>query len=92
MSSPEEPPGLPVSTPNETAAQKRNRPDDEEQPQKLMRRRIACKRCRGRKVKCDNVRPACGNCRDSGRECVYVDSGREKSPYVDLRIGCNWIY
>ncbi|OBT72838.1 hypothetical protein VF21_08307 [Pseudogymnoascus sp. 05NY08] len=83
MSSPEEPPGLPTPTSNENS-RKHNRPDDDEQPQKVQRRRIACQRCRGRKVKCDNVRPSCGSCVESGRECVYVDGGREKSPETSI--------
>ncbi|OBT86994.1 hypothetical protein VE02_04598 [Pseudogymnoascus sp. 03VT05] len=83
MSSPEEPPGLPTPTSNENS-RKHNRPDDDEQPQKVQRRRIACQRCRGRKVKCDNVRPSCGSCVESGKQCVYVDGGREKSPEASI--------
>lgn len=79
MSSPDLP-GLPP-TPNDSS-RKHGRPDEDEQPQKLQRRRIACQRCRGRKVKCDNSRPSCGSCVESGRECIYFDSGREKSPCV----------
>ncbi|KFY47771.1 hypothetical protein V496_10463 [Pseudogymnoascus sp. VKM F-4515 (FW-2607)] len=81
MSSPDLP-GLPP-TPNDSS-RKHGRPDEDEQPQKLQRRRIACQRCRGRKVKCDNSRPSCGSCVESGRECVYFDSGREKSPEASI--------
>lgn len=76
VSSPD--PSLPISN---ATSRKRNRPDDDH-PQKLLRRRIACQRCRARKVKCDNVRPCCGFCDDSGRQCVYVDTGKEKPLYV----------
>ena len=31
----------------------------------------ACLVCRGRKTKCDNQRPQCGFCKQTGAECVY---------------------
>ncbi|KFX97854.1 hypothetical protein O988_04642, partial [Pseudogymnoascus sp. VKM F-3808] len=90
MSSPELP-TLPTTTPTSTStSRKHNRPDESPgdreggAPQKLLRRRIACQRCRGRKVKCDNGRPSCGSCVESGRQCIYVDNGREKSPEVAI--------
>lgn len=92
MSSPEDLPRLPTPTTSSETSRKHNRPDDDEQPQKLLRRRIACTRCRGRKVKCDNVRPSCGSCVESGRQCVYVDNGREKSPCVVYNFYFVWIY
>lgn len=77
MSSPDIP-SLPMS---DATSRKHNRPEAGH-PQRLLRRRIACQRCRARKIKCDNVRPLCGSCVDSGRQCIYVDTGREELPYV----------
>ena len=34
-------------------------------------RRIACKLCRDRKVRCDGEQPACDRCRRAGEACVY---------------------
>src|SRR4051794_10371284 len=31
----------------------------------------ACQKCRVRRTKCDNVRPACTACLDLGAECIY---------------------
>ncbi|KAF5004257.1 hypothetical protein FDECE_9234 [Fusarium decemcellulare] len=36
-------------------------------------RSTGCQRCRARKVKCDEVRPACGNCVKYGAECPGYD-------------------
>lgn len=33
----------------------------------------ACQKCRVRRTKCDNVRPACTACLDLGAECVYSE-------------------
>lgn len=38
---------------------------------KTPRTRSGCLCCRQRKVKCDEQRPQCRRCRDSGRTCVY---------------------
>ena len=43
------------------------------QPGRIPRRKAACQQCRARKVKCDNVRPMCGNCQLDGSGCIYVD-------------------
>ncbi|KAL2807723.1 hypothetical protein BJX63DRAFT_436775 [Aspergillus granulosus] len=34
-------------------------------------RRIACKLCRDRKVRCDGGQPACNRCRRAGESCIY---------------------
>lgn len=52
--------------------------DDHDGPSPLPRRprlRIAnaCQACRGRKVKCDGVRPECSRCLERRKECVYKD-------------------
>ncbi|KAL1986073.1 hypothetical protein VTN96DRAFT_6970 [Rasamsonia emersonii] len=38
---------------------------------KTPRTRSGCLCCRQRKVKCDEQRPRCRRCRDSGRTCIY---------------------
>ncbi|KAL4793685.1 C6 transcription factor [Aspergillus venezuelensis] len=32
---------------------------------------VACEECRGRKVRCDGVQPACGQCITRGEQCIY---------------------
>ncbi|KAL2146384.1 hypothetical protein VTI28DRAFT_4137 [Corynascus sepedonium] len=39
-------------------------------------RRIACKLCRDRKVRCPGEQPACAKCRRVGEQCVYVPAQR----------------
>ncbi|KAK1984709.1 hypothetical protein LZ30DRAFT_768621 [Colletotrichum cereale] len=46
-----------------------------------MSRRMACKVCRERKVRCDGE-PECGNCRRSGDPCVYLPTN--KSTKADI--------
>lgn len=36
----------------------------------------ACLTCRGKKARCDGVRPICGQCSKKSLECVYVKSRR----------------
>ncbi|KAH8889008.1 hypothetical protein GQ53DRAFT_870729 [Thozetella sp. PMI_491] len=36
--------------------------------------RLACRRCRARRIKCDGGVPACSNCTKAGETCVDVDS------------------
>ncbi|ETS86964.1 hypothetical protein PFICI_00792 [Pestalotiopsis fici W106-1] len=36
--------------------------------------RLACRRCRTRRIKCDGEVPACSNCAKSGSPCLDVDS------------------
>lgn len=36
--------------------------------------RLACRRCRARRIKCDGEVPACSNCARSGQVCLDVDS------------------
>ncbi|RSL92374.1 hypothetical protein CEP52_013872 [Fusarium oligoseptatum] len=62
--------------------------------------RLACRRCRSRRIKCDGQVPACTNCAKAGQVCLDVDSQnsdiviprkknivRERAPDVDLRSG-----
>lgn len=59
---------------------KHNR-NGEEQVVISSRRRIACQPCRVRKVKCDSMRPSCGNCRGTGDHCAYLDASAAKRMY-----------
>src|ERR1700742_2043855 len=34
---------------------------------------VACQMCRARKTKCDNGRPTCGMCQQTGSTCKYPD-------------------
>ncbi|KAM0545333.1 hypothetical protein ACHAPJ_011405 [Fusarium lateritium] len=36
--------------------------------------RLACRRCRARRIKCDGQTPACTNCAKAGQVCLDVDS------------------
>ncbi|KAG5720610.1 hypothetical protein E4T56_gene4541 [Termitomyces sp. T112] len=36
---------------------------------------MACQFCRGRKLKCDGLRPLCSNCNKRGCPCVYAPVG-----------------
>ncbi|KAL2074628.1 hypothetical protein VTL71DRAFT_8406 [Oculimacula yallundae] len=38
-----------------------------------MRSRTGCQTCRSRKLKCDEVRPECGNCKKGNRQCQPSD-------------------
>ncbi|KAL4264023.1 Zn(2)-C6 fungal-type domain-containing protein [Pleurotus pulmonarius] len=51
-----------------------NRPhqDDVDTPRVPRRTPMACQFCRGRKLKCDGVRPTCGNCNRRGFPCNYT--------------------
>lgn len=40
--------------------------------------RIACRRCRAKRIKCDGSIPACSNCQKAGEACLDVD-GRNNS-------------
>ena len=54
----------------------------------LARAVLVCKRCRSKKIKCDQAFPACGSCVKAAEPCVGIDSatGREvsRSYIVDL--------
>lgn len=41
---------------------------------------LACEECRRRKARCDRVRPKCGICADSGRNCVVLDKRSQRGP------------
>ena len=44
----------------------------------------ACRVCRARKTKCDNVRPVCGSCRHHQARCVYTDGSEADGLQVGL--------
>ncbi|KAK0477868.1 hypothetical protein IW261DRAFT_1484296 [Armillaria novae-zelandiae] len=44
----------------------------DKQPTKVPRRTpMACEFCRGRKMKCDGIRPSCANCEKRQIACTY---------------------
>ncbi|CEJ56448.1 hypothetical protein PMG11_02654 [Penicillium brasilianum] len=48
-------------------------------PRRSRRAAKACAFCRRRKLRCDNGKPACSNCRGYGNECVYpADTVRQR--------------
>ncbi|KAI0074263.1 hypothetical protein K474DRAFT_1601785, partial [Panus rudis PR-1116 ss-1] len=46
--------------------------EDEMIPRTPKRTPMACQFCRGRKLKCDGLRPQCTNCNKRGIPCAYV--------------------
>ncbi|RKP27258.1 hypothetical protein SYNPS1DRAFT_6844, partial [Syncephalis pseudoplumigaleata] len=40
----------------------------------------ACDACRRKKVRCDGVRPVCGNCSAFHFECTYLDAAKKRGP------------
>ncbi|KAF5346594.1 hypothetical protein D9758_013461 [Tetrapyrgos nigripes] len=49
-----------------------------EGPRVPKRTPMACQFCRGRKLKCDGVRPSCANCNRRGFPCLYVPVSAEQ--------------
>ncbi|THV01110.1 hypothetical protein K435DRAFT_854082 [Dendrothele bispora CBS 962.96] len=47
-------------------------------PRVPKRTAMACTFCRGRKLKCDGMRPSCGNCDRRGYPCSYVPVSADK--------------
>ncbi|KAI0340270.1 hypothetical protein BDW22DRAFT_1360208 [Trametopsis cervina] len=45
---------------------------DDETPRTPRRTPMACQFCRGRKLKCDGLKPSCSNCNRRGVPCAYV--------------------
>ncbi|KAF8816892.1 hypothetical protein BYT27DRAFT_7205259, partial [Phlegmacium glaucopus] len=41
-------------------------------PRTPKRTPMACQFCRGRKLKCDGMRPSCANCHRRGYPCAYT--------------------
>ncbi|KAJ9623490.1 hypothetical protein H2203_005752 [Taxawa tesnikishii (nom. ined.)] len=41
---------------------------------------MACTVCRRRKLKCDNVRPACGTCDRLNKPCTYIEAEEKRGP------------
>lgn len=50
--------------------------------------RIACRRCRAKRIKCDGGIPACSNCQKAGETCVDVD-GRNNSISIPRDFAAN---
>ncbi|KAH8807396.1 fungal-specific transcription factor domain-containing protein [Xylogone sp. PMI_703] len=49
-------------------------PSNNENSKRPKKVRLACERCRYRRIKCDGQIPACSNCAKSGSVCIDVDS------------------
>ncbi|KAJ5331534.1 hypothetical protein N7476_001317 [Penicillium atrosanguineum] len=47
-----------------------------------MRSYSGCLTCKGRKLKCDEAKPACGNCNKASRECTYGESSIFRSQKI----------
>lgn len=58
-------------------AEKRPLPSRSFYPRK--RALVACEICRRRKIKCDNAKPSCKSCQNSGLQCTYADSKYDRS-------------
>ncbi|KAI0377763.1 fungal-specific transcription factor domain-containing protein [Hypomontagnella monticulosa] len=41
---------------------------------------LACEECRRRKARCDRSRPCCGNCNDTGKQCIFNDQRAQRGP------------
>ncbi|KAJ7897831.1 hypothetical protein B0H13DRAFT_2032511 [Mycena leptocephala] len=41
---------------------------------------IACRPCRGRKIRCDSNRPSCNNCVRRKNECIYDTAPKRRGP------------
>lgn len=50
--------------------------------------RIACRRCRAKRIKCDGGIPACSNCQKAGEICLDVD-GRNNSISIPRDFAAN---
>ncbi|RDW69228.1 hypothetical protein BP6252_08248 [Coleophoma cylindrospora] len=80
---PPQPQLSPASSPAPAPAPKAKRPRMEKSrtgmsyPRK--RAVTACQLCRVRKTKCNNARPKCRLCEDSGAECIYEDRADHSS-------------
>ncbi|KAH8901557.1 hypothetical protein GQ53DRAFT_707923 [Thozetella sp. PMI_491] len=72
------PPGEPGFTVSNTSppTRKRKRPNGTRSDLVYTRKRAtaACRACRARKVKCNNMRPTCDSCMASNASCVYEDA------------------
>ncbi|KAI4522608.1 hypothetical protein K525DRAFT_283547 [Schizophyllum commune Loenen D] len=83
----------PVPSSSQSVYPSRSRPDEEMEPPPQKRPRsteprktqtrkteIACDFCRGRKLRCDGVKPVCGNCQSRNNVCTYRSSPRRRGP------------
>lgn len=53
--------------------------DDLARMPKQPRTLLACDTCRRRKIRCDSVRPQCGNCCASGSVCTYIPTEHQST-------------
>lgn len=72
---------LPVQT-HEDGSHSGDSPDNVRPGEELTTKpkRIACLICRKRKLRCDGIRPSCGNCSRLGHDCGYSDIRKKSGP------------
>ncbi|KDR78303.1 hypothetical protein GALMADRAFT_138410 [Galerina marginata CBS 339.88] len=61
-----------MSSPQTTSAQDQYEVSQYDGPRTPKRTPMACQFCRGRKLKCDGIRPSCANCHRRGYPCSYT--------------------
>ncbi|XP_044721301.1 fungal zn(2)-Cys(6) binuclear cluster domain-containing protein [Hirsutella rhossiliensis] len=57
-----------------------------------MRSYSGCLTCRQRKLKCDESKPLCDNCRRSSRECVFLDRSIFRGFESQPSSGCKGLF
>ncbi|RYC81753.1 hypothetical protein BFJ63_vAg15344 [Fusarium oxysporum f. sp. narcissi] len=54
--------------------------------------RTGCITCKVRKIKCDETRPCCRRCTNTGRNCDgYAPQGRQPTPAAHLAVTCQYL-
>ncbi|KAF9300232.1 hypothetical protein BGZ74_008124, partial [Mortierella antarctica] len=69
--------------------QQQQQPQSEDNPSLIRRKRLtqACDPCRKKKIKCDGLKPSCGNCGKIDVQCTYLPSMKKRGPrqgYIEL--------
>lgn len=52
---------------------------------------LACGQCRKRKVKCDGIKPSCGNCTKLGSMCSFPQTGRVAHKLANIEDRTAWM-
>ncbi|KUJ11238.1 uncharacterized protein LY89DRAFT_594836 [Mollisia scopiformis] len=56
--------------------------DGDTSSRKQRRAPMACEFCRRRKMRCNNEKPTCRNCKEHGRDCIYYELEKKPRPSV----------
>ncbi|KAL9017109.1 MAG: hypothetical protein Q9185_005569 [Variospora sp. 1 TL-2023] len=59
-------------------------PPSAPKPQTGSRKKLACDKCRERKVRCNREQPVCGRCARLGHDCQYTTPPKQNSSRSDL--------